>query len=728
MQILQKLPRFQLALLIFLSNFSASNIDDYIYPKSSFPSFSNSGTIGLIQMPTARMLPAGSIAFSWSDSEPYQRGSFVGQPFSWLEASYQYTDVNNALYSLSEEFSGDQTYKDKSFDAKFLLFNETAILPAVAAGIRDMGGTGVFAAEYLVASKRIRNIDFTLGLGWGSFSDHGFRNPLIDLDSSFAVRDVSDNETQGGEFTTGYWYSGKVGVFGGAEIFLPNFKGTRVKIEYDSTDYELEGFPYGEESFNLAFDKVRQPSSKINLGLVYPLNDNLHLKLNYIKGHTISFGFSAQLNFGKKDPFIKKNDPPKKVPNPESFKRINANDKENLYKSSLLLMNPRGFPLRSAKLEGNTYKIVFSQSDHQSWPRASGRVLRILDDISPPEVEKFELGNINGGLGMYKLEVPRETFAKYMEENLYPLAAKDIKVENYDFDLENYEFKPTVKLPELFWKIVPTVKTQFGGPDGFFFGNLRLSLISELALISNVSIKSQISVGIANNFSNLKQNSDSVLPHVRTDIVEYLKEGQGLTINYLQIDKFYKPFKDVYAKTTAGFVENMFGAIGGEILYRPFHKNFAVGAELWRARQREYKMQFGFRDYETTTGHINFYYKEPKSQVIFALKGGRFLAEDSGFNFDFSRRFRSGLRMGVFFALTDISEYEFGEGSFDKGWYFFIPIESFFTNYSKGATGFGLRPLTRDGAAFLKHSHSLYGVTEQANYGNIVRDWDSLYE
>ena len=84
--------------------------------------------------------------------------------------------------------------------------------------------------------------------------------------------------------------------------------------------------------------------------------------------------------------------------------------------------------------------------------------------------------------------------------------------------------------------------------------------------------------------------------------------------------------------------------------------------------------------------------------------------------------------MGVFFALTDISEYEFGEGSFDKGWYFFIPIESFFTNYSKGATGFGLRPLTRDGAAFLKHSHSLYGVTEQANYGNIVRDWDSLYE
>ena len=164
------------------------------------------------------------------------------------------------------------------------------------------------------------------------------------------------------------------------------------------------------------------------------------------------------------------------------------------------------------------------------------------------------------------------------------------------------------------------------------------------------------------------------------------------------------------------------------ILYRPFYSNFAIGAELWRAKQREFKQLFGFRDYETTTGHINFYYKEPRSKIIFSMKGGRFLAEDSGINFDFSRRFKSGLRMGVFFAKTDISEEEFGEGSFDKGWYFFMPIEAFFSNYSKGAAGFGLRPLTRDGAAYLKHSYNLWGVTEQSNYNNIARDWDSLYE
>ena len=35
------------------------------------------------------------------------------------------------------------------------------------------------------------------------------------------------------------------------------------------------------------------------------------------------------------------------------------------------------------------------------------------------------------------------------------------------------------------------------------------------------------------------------------------------------------------------------------------------------------------------------------------------------------------MRAGIFFAKTDISEFEFGEGSFDKGFYFWLPIEAF---------------------------------------------------
>jgi hypothetical protein len=84
--------------------------------------------------------------------------------------------------------------------------------------------------------------------------------------------------------------------------------------------------------------------------------------------------------------------------------------------------------------------------------------------------------------------------------------------------------------------------------------------------------------------------------------------------------------------------------------------------------------------------------------------------------------------MGVYFAKTDISRLEFGEGSFEKGWYFHIPIESFFTTYSRGYTSFGLRPVTRDGAATLMHAFDLYGVTDPGNTHSLLKDWDDLYD
>ena len=104
------------------------------------------------------------------------------------------------------------------------------------------------------------------------------------------------------------------------------------------------------------------------------------------------------------------------------------------------------------------------------------------------------------------------------------------------------------------------------------------------------------------------------------------------------------------------------------------------------------------------------------------------MAGDSGFNFDLARRFESGLRLGVFFSKTDISEQEFGEGSFDKGFYFQVPVDFFLGKHTKGFVGTGLRPLTRDGAAILQNDFSLFGVTEQGQSINLTRDWDDLYQ
>ena len=56
-----------------------------------------------------------------------------------MEASYQYTDINNALYSNVSSFSGNQSLKDKGLDLKFRLLEESNFIPQLAIGVRDIG-------------------------------------------------------------------------------------------------------------------------------------------------------------------------------------------------------------------------------------------------------------------------------------------------------------------------------------------------------------------------------------------------------------------------------------------------------------------------------------------------------------------------------------------------------------------------------------------------------------
>ena len=204
-------------------------MNDYIY-VNKYPTFSNYGGIGYIQNPSARFHEEGTLALTWSHNDPYLRGSIVAYPFDWLEASYQYTDVNNILYSSVKSFSGSQSYKDKSFDFKARVFKERKYLPAIAIGIRDLGGTALFASEYIVANKLINNnLDISLGIGWGNLNANSIRNPLISISDRFKIRDYENG--QGGEISYNSFFSGPAGYFWGLEYHVPKIKGLKLLLE-----------------------------------------------------------------------------------------------------------------------------------------------------------------------------------------------------------------------------------------------------------------------------------------------------------------------------------------------------------------------------------------------------------------------------------------------------------------------------------------------------------------
>lgn len=720
--------RYTLIALFVASIFSVStyaDIRDYLYPYYNQPSYSNYGTIGLLQMPSARFLPEGSLAFTWSHNEPYLRGSIVAYPFNWFEASYQYTDINNKLYSEIDAFSGSQSYKDKGFDAKFRLLKESKYLPAIALGVRDLGGTALFAAEYIVATKRIKNVELTGGIGWGVLNRNGISNPLGKISSRFYQRGVNSTEgvTSGGELNTSSFFRGNdAGLFAGAEILIPKSKGLRFKFEYDATNYQEESYEPLEQN------------SKWNYGFVYPITRGFQVKLGYTRGNTLNFGFSYAGIWGKKDSVTKKDDPPKKIKNAETYKYVNSLDKRNLYKTSLkFLREKEKIYLQSADLDKNTLHITFTQNTHGSYPRMMGRVTGILDQLAPDNIDTFVLSNLNAEMPLLTYQISRQDFNTYKRLRIAEPLLSSTKIYKGNTDsISDYEYQPITRLPLLINSFAPQLRSQIGGPDGFYFGDLSYGVRSEFIIRENLTLLTTASIGLIDNFDDLKLASDSSLPHVRTDIVKYLKQSKKAHITRMQFNYFKNPFGSFYYKISGGLLEQMFAGAGIETLYRPFDKDYGIGMEIWRVKQRSYRQLFSFLEgdnaYQTTTGHFNFYFKEPRSQVLLSIKAGRFLAEDSGFNFDFSRRFKSGLTLGAFFSRTDISYAEFGEGSFDKGWYFSLPLDMFQKKRSKQITSFGLRPLTRDGAVYLVHGHHLYGVTDQGVLSHNIRDWDDIYD
>ena len=64
------------------------------------------------------------------------------------------------------------TYRDRSFDVRNLLKKEDDFWPAIAVGLQDFAGTGIYAGEYVVATKTFDNtllpgsVKVTGGLGW----------------------------------------------------------------------------------------------------------------------------------------------------------------------------------------------------------------------------------------------------------------------------------------------------------------------------------------------------------------------------------------------------------------------------------------------------------------------------------------------------------------------------------------------------------------------------------
>lgn len=688
---------------------------DVIY-NSTYNSF---GQIGLIQIPVADSRPEGSISLTLNKNDMWKFGTFTVSPFNWMEASYFYYRPSDLRW-LGNNKKGH--YLDKGFNVKFIYRSKNNNLPNIALGLDDFAGTGFFTREYIVATNQFNKTKYTFGLGWGKYTNkNSFNNPLSKLSSSLSSRPItSKNYNLGGSLSYDQWFRGDASLFGGVERRISFIKGLNFKLEYDPFDY----MNFSANNLEDALNEIRKKDSNINIGLSYALNNNLSIDASYIKGNTFNISFNLGITFNESLSTKLKF-------KPKITKQDNILENKNIFYENLLanLNNNRLLLQTSTLHENGKLDIAISTSDHRNAIRSSSYAAYIskkVADLNNLDITLISVTHINAGQELNNINYIANYFD---EENNKPI---EIKIRNTSIDsgepngyLED-EFQPTIKFPVIFSSINPALISHIGNPEKFYFGGLNLQHTSEVQFSRNLLLSSELNARVYSNFENTVSGPASRMQHVRTDLVEYLKEDD-LYISRMQLDYIWSPYKHIYTKISGGIFEPMFGGFGGEILFKPFNKNFNIGAELFYVKQRSFNQRFDFQDYSTVTGHINFGYKFAAG-IESNISYGRYLAKDDGFTIDIGRTTQSGFKSGIYFTRTDVSAELFGEGSFDKGFYFQFPLDLFNNDYNGNYSSIKVSPLTRDGGAKLVHDKDLKGLIFNSSYYELIRQWDGFLD
>jgi len=412
--------------------------------------------------------------------------------------------------------------------------------------------------------------------------------------------------------------------------------------------------------------------------------------------------------------------------NNDQLDKIKA-DKSIFYRSLNRSLQEESIFIQGASLDDKSVKISVASSKFKSIPRLVGRSARILSALTPNEVEEIIVHTMNGDIETAIFKIDRNEFDKGAENVVSVneiLNKTKVTSNSSDPLLKRSEFKPKINFPEFSWTMAPALKHQIGGPEGFYLGQLWWRTDTSIKFSRNFSLYTTFGLDIYNNFDSFNNASTSSLPHVRSDIQDYLSEGRN-NIQRMKLEYMISPYKDWFIRADLGLMEEMFGAVGGEILYRPFNKRYNLGLTLHKVKQRGFKQRLSFRKYEALTGHLSLYYDFPKG-ISGQFMAGKYLAGDKGATVDLSRRFSTGFTLGVFATKTNVSAEEFGEGSFDKGFYFSIPTELFYSDHRTGNITFGMHPLTKDGGALLNQHNSLFSILGDSNRASVIRDWQDF--
>lgn len=665
------------------------------------------GPLGLNTVPNARMDKAGTVRATISTLDPYLNTSLGFQLADPLYISLRQTaEISN----LNEE--ADRLYP--GVDLKLRLNKETPTLPEVALGLQSAVGHKRMAGEYLALSKRYNDFDFTGGVGWGRLGSAGhFANPLKTFFSHFGKDRDLDGEMPN---EPSDWFTGdKIGLFGGVEYYTP-WEGLSLKLDYGSDRFKAE-----ENAFNY------DPPSPWSAGLTYAPVDWANFSIGMQGTEKIMARLSLSSNIRNwRD-------------------RMHGRTSEPAYMRPF--RNGLALPSRMELAAGQDNQILY---DAKNEARNASAKLMLEEGLPAP----FQIGraavHMANHAGPYIEEVsvtPTIMGLRGPSVNLMRRDLEQSRVHNTGSPQEIWRHATFTRDKNATWrKLNRPAETRIGPMNYHFTLDNRVSLAEEdsgvlyrssfLAGARGVRLFGLFDAGLTARL-NLKDNLEklntyrfvSPLP-VRSNVDEFAEKR-------LSIDNFYEAFShsfnsDLHLMLTGGYLEEMYAGVGGELLYRPFDKRYAVGIEIWEALKRDPNtfLNLGLNGDHLLTGHVNAWYDFPEQDITLYAKAGRYLAEDIGATLGLAKTFDNGAKLEGFVTVTNNADFDVFGGTTHayQGIRLSIPLGGFKHMPQNSDVKFRAEPFGRDTGQTLESPLPLYEVTEPFSQPHMIENWNTVTE
>ncbi|TCP10529.1 PAP2 superfamily protein [Crenobacter luteus] len=656
------------------------------------------GQEGYINMPSARTGDDGTWSIGYSFDRPYSTLWTSVTVLPALQMTGRYVAVMGIPGFSNEGYgAGYGRYKDKVFDAKLQLWPEGEHLPAVAVGKTDLFGTELFKGEYLALSKRFGTVETTLGYGRGRID---------------------------GPFAGARW----------SPAALPSWS---LVAEYDGNDYRND--------FRAADTFAAERNRGVKAGLEYRWGW-LSMQLAHQRSHN---SVNAMVNIPTNDrEFI----PKIHEPAPFSPRELPVRPSAGEWRSNpahvtglIRALEKQDYKLVSAAYERGTLHLRLTNSRISNLGRAVGRAARTALYFMPVETRTLKITYTERDLPIATYEFfdlhrlgdylngksDRTSFNQFVlvrpasgDDAAAPAreAGDDLRTgleDDPELQVLLSEDGDFVQLKQQDaqlnrFKIAPKLGFFFNDPSGALHYELNALANFDRRLGQGLYFNSALGATLAESVSNVTQPSNSLLPHVRSDVAEY-KRGGRVKLFRAVLNQYFKPASDWYGRVSGGIYEEMFSGAGGQLLYAPSGRRWAVDLSVDALRQRDYKGWFGNLDYNTVTALAALHYRLPYG-VTGTVRAGRFLAKDSGARLEFKRRFRSGIEVGAWYTRTDGKDTT-SPGTpaapyHDRGIFFSIPLNSMLTTDTRSTSGISLSPWTRDVGQMVASPGDLYDIVE----------------